>query len=85
VPGLDVIIAPSGAEGLKALDRERPSLLILDINMPGENGIELARKIRKRPASKNVPVLILTGALSETSRLRLEKEFTHSLFGESEK
>ena len=58
--GLDVIIAPSGAEGLKALDRERPSLLILDINLPDMDGYAICEQLRQDPAWADLPILMLT-------------------------
>ncbi len=48
-------------DGLIALQEEVPSLIILDINMPGMNGYELMSKIRKNDKIKDVPILAISG------------------------
>ncbi len=56
--GYQVSGAASGAEGLAAIQRERPTLIYLDMKMPGMNGIETLRKIREH--DKNLPVIMIT-------------------------
>ena len=58
--GLEVLIAETGAEGMKMLQRERPSLVILDINLPDTDGYTLCRDLRQDPAWIDLPVLMLT-------------------------
>ncbi len=54
--GYVVISAMSGEEALKAFDDQMPDLVILDINMPGMNGIEVLRQMKeKRP---DIPVIL---------------------------
>lgn len=55
--GFLVIKAANGAEALDAFAAEQPDLAVLDINMPGMNGFELARRLRER---SGIPVLMLT-------------------------
>lgn len=55
--GFLVIKAANGFEALDAFESEQPDLAVLDINMPGMNGFELARKLRER---SGIPVLMLT-------------------------
>lgn len=50
--------AADGAEGLKKLEEDKPEVLLLDINLPNMNGLEMLEEIRKRRI--NVKVLILT-------------------------
>ena len=65
--GYDVITAASGEEALKLLEEHQPDLVILDIMMPGMDGLELLEHIRER---SSVPVLMLTakGDISCLSR-----------------
>lgn len=57
--GYTVASAENGREGLGAISRERPDLVILDIDMPGTNGIDVLTHIRRTDAA--IPVIMLTG------------------------
>ncbi len=58
--GLEVLLAETGADGLKVLERERPSLLILDINLPDTDGYTICNQLRQDPAWMDLPILMLT-------------------------
>jgi signal transduction histidine kinase len=60
--GADVQTAASGMEALPIVERERPDVLISDIEMPGEDGYELMRKLRRLPPGKGgqTPAVALT-------------------------
>lgn len=58
--GFRVTVAFNGQEGLEALKKEKPDLILLDIMMPKMNGIEMLKKVKADPAAKNIPVVILT-------------------------
>jgi RNA polymerase sigma-70 factor (ECF subfamily) len=58
--GLEVVIAETGAEGLAILKRERPSLLILDINLPDMSGYAICSELRQDSAWIDLPILMLT-------------------------
>ena len=57
----EVITANSGIRALKYLDRERPDLILLDIQMPQKDGIETLREIRAMKEREDIPVIMLTG------------------------
>lgn len=57
--GYRVLTATSGTEGLAKIRKEPPSIVFLDIKMPGMDGIEILKQIRK--ISKGLAVVILTG------------------------
>lgn len=61
--GFDVVTAPDGASALDAFDRVGPDLVLLDLMLPGMDGIEVCRELRRR---SGVPVIMLT-ARSDTS------------------
>ena len=54
-----------GKELDAALKTQTPELLILDIMLPGEDGLAILRRIRQMPATKNVPVMMATAKTSE--------------------
>jgi len=58
--GLDVVTADTGAEGLEMLRQSRPSLLILDINLPDTDGYTICSQLRRDPAWVDLPILMLT-------------------------
>lgn len=68
--GLDVICAQSGAGALNLLETARPDLILLDVDMPDMNGLELCSEIRGMPAFKDVPILFQS-VLSD-SNIRVE-------------
>jgi len=58
--GFEVIIANSGEEALKKLEKERPDLILLDIMMPGMDGWETLKEIKSNEKFRDIPVSMLT-------------------------
>jgi DNA-binding response OmpR family regulator len=58
--GYEVITAVNGQEGLEKAQQENPDLILLDTNMPVMNGREMLKCLRKHPALKNTPVIMVT-------------------------
>lgn len=56
--GYEVIAVSNGAAAVKKIASEKPDLLILDVYMPGYTGLEVCDKVKKDPASANVPVIL---------------------------
>ncbi len=58
----EAVAAGNADAALQMLDQHKDEfdIIITDINMPGMNGIELTREIKKRPGSKNTPVLVVS-------------------------
>lgn len=57
----EVIEATSGIDALALIGSSRPDIVLLDIRMPGMDGVEVLRHLRKSPATKSLPVIFLTG------------------------
>ena len=60
--GYEVMIATSGEMALERLQARLPDLVLLDLMMPGIDGLEVCRRIKKDPRTLNVPVIFLTAA-----------------------
>ena len=67
---VEIVEVSSGFDALKQLARESIALLILDINMPGINGLELLSFVRKNPAYARTRVLIVTTEAGDEDRRR---------------
>ncbi len=65
VAGYRVVTANDAADALTVLGQEIPDLIVLDVMLPGMDGIELCRRIRRHPTCAHVPIMMLT-ARSET-------------------
>jgi len=65
--GYDVVEAKNGEEAIEAVLRERPDLILLDVNMPGMNGLEACAKIR---LSFDGPIIMVTVRNSEQDKIR---------------
>lgn len=60
----DLVTINSGMRALRYLDLEKPDLILLDIRMAQQDGIETLRKIREMEECKDIPVIMLTGVES---------------------
>ncbi len=58
--GYKLHVEVDGVNGCRAIEREKPDLVILDVMLPGENGLDVCRKIKSNPETKNIPVIILS-------------------------
>jgi CheY-like chemotaxis protein len=58
--GFDVRLASSGAEALSLIELRRPDLLIVDVMMPGMNGLEFCELLRTDPALHDMPIVLYT-------------------------
>jgi pilus assembly protein CpaE len=68
--GYNVVTAPDGLKGLAAVKTERPDIVITDVMMPGIDGYEFTRRLRREPAFAQLPVLILTAQTELEEKLK---------------
>lgn len=66
----DVIAEERGDNGLKIVLRERPALVILDLMLPGMDGLAVCREIRRTPAVAATPIVMLTAKSTEEDIVR---------------
>lgn len=69
--GFRSMIAESGEKGLRLAldDKNSPSLIILDLMLPGMSGMELCRRLRREHATENTPIIMLTAKAAETDKI----------------
>ncbi len=68
--GHSVIVAESAEAALKVLASTRPDLMLVDVVMPGMDGIELCRQLKRRQATRLLPVVLVTGLKAAEDRIR---------------
>jgi len=68
--GFDAVIAGDGEEALVQIDERLPDLIILDWMLPKVAGVEVCRRLRANPDTRNVPIIMLTARGEEADRIR---------------
>ena len=58
--GYQVRIAKDGPEALRSVEQEQPDLLVLDVMLPGMDGLEVCRQLRLNPRFRQIPIIMLT-------------------------
>ena len=67
----EVVEAENGEEALRLAGTARPSLILLDVNLPDISGTEVCARLKRDPATSEIPIIQITGAwLSEDARRR---------------
>jgi two-component system alkaline phosphatase synthesis response regulator PhoP len=66
--GHDVIAAYDGQEGLIAARREKPDLIILDLNLPKINGYMVCRMLKYDEATRHIPIIMFTSLKSDADK-----------------
>ena len=66
--GYQVVIASGGEEGLDRMEREPFDLLVLDVVMPGQNGFQICRHIRRDARWAGLPILMVTSKDQDADR-----------------
>ncbi|MGE4505961.1 MAG: response regulator [Desulfovibrionaceae bacterium] len=67
--GFEVRTASDGHSGLEAAREGRPALVILDLMLPGIDGLEICRRLKKEPGTSQTPVIMLTAKGEEVDRI----------------
>jgi two-component system phosphate regulon response regulator PhoB len=58
--GYEVVLVGSGEEALEAIARQMPGVVILDLMLPGLDGLAVCRRLRAYPQTANIPIIMLT-------------------------
>jgi two-component system alkaline phosphatase synthesis response regulator PhoP len=67
--GFRVITAGDGNTAVRLARSERPHLIVLDLMLPGMDGLDVTRTLRQDPLTRTVPIIMLTALVEETDRL----------------
>jgi DNA-binding response OmpR family regulator len=89
--GYEVAAVADGQAALDAAGEHPPSVAVLDVSMPGMDGLETARRLRERAETRDVPIMLLTARVTEADRERgreagvdaqLDKPFSPAVLAE---
>jgi DNA-binding response OmpR family regulator len=67
--GFNVLTSPDGEDGLDKVRSERPDLIVLDIMLPGLDGLSLCRIVRRDSATSHIPIIMLTARGTEVDKI----------------
>jgi two-component system phosphate regulon response regulator PhoB len=62
-------IAADGEKGLKAVERSLPALIVLDLMLPGKDGLDVCRILKNGPKTRHIPILMVTAKGEEADRI----------------
>lgn len=65
ISGYKLYVEGDGINGYRAIEREKPDLVVLDIMLPGQNGLDVCRKMKHNPELKHIPVIIISAKNEE--------------------
>lgn len=67
--GFEVLMADDGAEAIKRSRESVPDLILLDVMLPEMDGLEVCRMLRRDPATRHIPIIMLTAKAAEIDRI----------------
>lgn len=67
--GYEVLVAHDGESAVHTLRREQPDLLLLDLMLPGRDGLDITRLARSDPALAHIPIIMLTARIEDTDKI----------------
>jgi len=67
VADVGVVEAENAYAARRQIERARPSVIVLDVNMPGKSGLELCRELKDDPSTRDIPIVLLTGSEGGTT------------------
>jgi two-component system, OmpR family, phosphate regulon response regulator PhoB len=68
--GFDVVVAGDGEEAMIVVEEQQPDLVLLDWMLPGTSGIAVCQRLRSRPDTRALPIIMLTARGEEGDRIR---------------
>lgn len=71
VKGYRTIEAENGEDGVRAAVEQHPALILMDIQLPGINGIEALKQLRQNPVTRAIPVIAVTASAMQQNRAEI--------------
>ncbi|MHA1371714.1 MAG: response regulator [Promethearchaeota archaeon] len=78
IPNIEIFTAMNGVEGLELIKSGNPDLILLDVQLPGKNGIEICKELRQIDKFKDIPIIAVTAFTMKGDQERIMAAgFTH--------
>lgn len=68
--GFEILIAHDGQAGIAAATQDQPDAIVLDVRMPGMDGLTALAKLREQETTRHIPALFLSATITETAKNR---------------
>src|SRR5207245_11763034 len=82
--GYEIIEAETGEEGVRLAQERHPSLVLMDIRLPGIDGIGALRQLRAEAATREIPIMAMTASVMTEDRRRMtDQDLTHTRASQS--
>jgi CheY-like chemotaxis protein len=78
--GYDAATARSGEDALLEAQQSEPDLIVADVIMPGLNGFQMCRKLKAEPATRDIPVILISGKVDPADRFWAQETGALALF-----
>lgn len=65
IAGYKLFVETDGINGYRSAEREKPDVILLDIMLPGQNGLDICRKLKQSPELRTIPVIIISAKSEE--------------------
>jgi len=69
--GYEIIEAETGEDGVRLAQERHPSLILMDIRLPGIDGVEALRQLRSEEATREIPIMAMTASVMTADRQRI--------------
>jgi two-component system, OmpR family, alkaline phosphatase synthesis response regulator PhoP len=66
IAGYKLVAVADGLNGYAAVEKELPDIIVLDIMLPGQSGLDVCRKVRANPNTNHIPIIIMSAKSEET-------------------
>ncbi len=70
IEGYDIVTATNGQDALRAVQSERPDLVVLDVMLPDLSGVEVCRRLRDQPATAHLPIMMLSARSQVSDKVK---------------
>jgi DNA-binding response OmpR family regulator len=76
--GYQITLATSGDAGVEAFERERPDLMLVDVQLPRKNGFEVCFEVKRHAAGRTTPVLLMSAVYTDEEHAKRYSSELHA-------